>query len=66
METLPPVFATLMDAGYTSCSHPRVRVNTTGSLDAPLTQCMDCGAQSDGSAWTGGYLNWPRSPLLVP
>ena len=66
MDALPPLFPTLADAGYTSCQHPRVRVNTTGNLSLPLTQCMDCGAESDGNVWTGGYLNWPRAALLVP
>jgi hypothetical protein len=63
---LPVIFATLEIAGYTACAHPRVRVNTTGDLTKPLTECMDCGAQNNGGSWTGGYLNWPRAPLLVP
>jgi hypothetical protein len=64
---LPVIFPTLESAGYTSCAHPRVRVNTAGDLTKPLTECMDCGAQGGHNGWaTGGYLNWPRAPLYVP
>jgi hypothetical protein len=55
-------FDTLRSVGYLGCSHPRMKVNTEGALDDPLTLCMDCGAR-DGR---GGSIDYPRHEWPEP
>lgn len=62
MNTLQPLFATLAEAGYTACHHPRKIVNTAGDFSLPLYWCADCGA-APGYA---GTMHYQREPLPCP
>lgn len=59
-------FKTLAEVGYTSCQHPRMKINTEGRLDAPLRWCMDCGAtwSADGPMHPG-TMTYPRYPWTL-
>ena len=48
-------FATLADAGYESCSHPRAKDK----------HCIDCGASFTAGQWYGSTLHYFRHPWRV-
>ena len=64
-------FFTLIEAGYTSCAHPRLKVNAAslrdeqGYIDA-LVRCQDCGARgSSAYDLEGGSIFQQRDPVTA-
>ena len=48
------LFATLREAGYLICAHPRVMDN----------RCQDCGSWKSNGLWGAVSMDYPREPYV--